>query len=157
MLLTAGLVLGSLLTSLGWFLASSRPAERFVDAVVLRVIDGDTVELTSGDRVRYLGIDAPELFGDPECGAAIAASVNTRLVEGKPVQLLAGPEDRDRFGRLLRYVFSEGVFINAELAREGLVRAQSFDAEERFHQVIVQLQQSARETKRGLWEVCAWE
>ena len=129
----------------------------FTAAVVARVVDGDTVELRTGERVRYLGLDTPETFGDPECGAAAATARNRALVEGKAVELLPGPEDTDRYGRLLRYVFVDGVFVNAELVREGLARAQSFHPDERFAQVLVQLEVAARDAQRGLWARCGWE
>ena len=98
-----------------------------------------------------------ESFGEPECGADEATALNRQLVEGGLVELLPGPQERDKFGRLLRYVFAEGVFVNAELVREGMARAQSFHSEERFAQILVQLEVAARNASRGSWEDCDWK
>jgi micrococcal nuclease len=131
--------------------------EHFSDALVSQVTDGDTIVLDSGERVRYLGINTPESFGEPECGAEEATALNRALVEGKVVELLPGPEERDSYDRLLRYVFSDGVFVNAQLVREGLARAQGFHPKERFRQVLVQLEEDARTAQRGLWSSCDWK
>ena len=131
--------------------------ETFRETLVESVVDGDTVILSTGERLRYLGLDTPEAFGEPECGAEEATEFNRDLVEGRSVELLSGPEEHDRYGRLLAYVFADGVFVNAELVREGMARAQSFHPEERFAQVLVQLEMSARETGRGHWARCGWE
>jgi len=125
-------------------------------ATVVRVIDGDTIELASGERVRYLGIDTPETFGTEECGGVEATALNRELVEGKKVTLLQGPEDEDRFGRLLRYVFVDGTFVNAELVWQGWARPQSFHPDEQFRQVLVQLGVHAETTHSGGWAECNW-
>ena len=118
-------------------------------ATVTRVIDGDTVELANGDRVRYLGIDTPETVHGEE-----ATARNRELTEGKTVQLLADSEDRDTYGRLLRYVFIDGTFVNAELIWEGYAYARSYGEPPRLFQTFVQLERSAREAGRGLWSRC---
>jgi len=115
---------------------------------VIRVIDGDTIELVDGRRVRYLGIDTPE-SGEPFYDEATAK--NRQLVEGKVVELCPGHRDRDAYDRLLRYVYAEGVFVNAELVAQGYARAYIFDPGERHSQVLVQLQEYAKLKKRGLW------
>ena len=83
-----------------------------VTYVVTNVVDGDTVDLDNGERVRLVGIDTPEL-GD--CGADIAAATVTDMVLGKAVTLAASDEDRDRYGRLLRYVDVDGVDVGGTL------------------------------------------
>lgn len=152
-----GVTIGVLVTILVFALTfDDGHQERFETATVFRVIDGDTVELSSGERVRYIGIDTSELFPEPQCGAEAAAELNRYLVEGKEVELLPGLENRDRFGRLLRYVFAENVFVNAQLVREGLARAQGFHPDERFRQVLVQLAVDAKTAGRGFWAECGW-
>ncbi len=137
-------------------LAIQRPAgsDEFTSATVVRVIDGDTIELDSGERVRYIGLDTPELFPRPECGAKAATDQNRSLVGGKRVDLLSGPEERDAYGRLLRYVFADGVFVNAQLVREGHARTSSFSRDERFRQLFAQLGADAEKDGRGLWSTC---
>lgn len=88
-------------------------------ATVERALDGDTVRLEGGERVRYAGIDAPEL-GRP--GGAEALQVNARLVEGRPVRLYRDVRQRDDYGRTLAYVLQGSTFVNAELVRRGLAR-----------------------------------
>jgi len=117
-------------------------------ALVVRAIDGDTIELANGRRVRYLGIDTPELG---EFYGAEASARNRELVEGKVVELQRGKRDVDEFGRLLRYVYVDGVFVNAELVAQGYAKAYIFDPDERYSQILVQLEQYAKTKKRGLW------
>lgn len=117
-------------------------------ARVSLVIDGDTIELEDGRRVRYLGIDTPE-SGEPYYEEATAK--NAELVEGKLVELQPGNRDMDEYGRLLRYVYVDGVFVNAELVAQGYAEAYIFDPDDRFSQVLVQLEQYARMRNKGLW------
>src|SRR3954452_8889733 len=91
-------------------------------ARVQRVVDGDTVVLAGGERVRYIGVDTPESVkpGTPvQCYAKAAGAANERLVAGRRVRLRFDAERRDRYGRLLAYVYraSDGLFVNAELVR----------------------------------------
>jgi micrococcal nuclease len=120
----------------------------YEEALVVSVIDGDTVELADGRHVRYLGIDTPEV-GDYYADEAKAR--NKDLVEGKTIELQRGSRDQDEYGRLLRYVYVDGVFVNAELVAEGYATAYIFDADDRYSQVLVQLEQYARMKELGLW------
>lgn len=117
-------------------------------ALVVSVIDGDTIELQDGSRVRYLGIDTPET-GEPYYSEATAR--NQELVEGKVVYLQKGKRDRDEYNRLLRYVYIDGVFVNAELVAQGFATAYIFDTDEWYSQTLVRLEQYAKMKKRGLW------
>jgi micrococcal nuclease len=117
-------------------------------ALVVRVIDGDTIELADGTRVRYLGIDTPE---SGEYYASEATAKNKELVEGKIVELQRGERDCDEYGRLLRYVYVDGVFVNAELIAQGYAWAYIFNSDERYSQILVQLEQYAKMRERGLW------
>lgn len=88
--------------------------------LVARVVDGDTVELGNGEHVRIVGIDTPERG---ECGFAEAASNMERLVLGKRVRLRPSDEDRDRYGRLLRYVDVRGRDAGLDQLERGLAVA----------------------------------
>jgi len=136
----------------GYAIADTRSSGPFEEALVTRVIDGDTVELLDGRRVRYLGIDTPEI---DEPFYAEASARNRELVEGKIVELQSGKTDKDMYDRLLRYVYADGVFVNAELVAEGYAKAYIFDPSERYSQVLVQLEQYAKMKERGLWGVAA--
>jgi len=120
----------------------------YEQALVTSVIDGDTVELADGRRVRYLGIDTPEL-GEPYADEATAR--NKELVEGKTIELQRGDRDQDEYGRLLRYVYVDGIFVNAELVAEGYATAYIFNPDDRYSQILVQLEQYAKMRERGLW------
>ncbi len=134
----------------GYIYGHTRAAPYMEQAFVARVIDGDTIELADGQRVRYLGIDTPE-SGDLYADEATAE--NKELVERKMVELQRGKRDKDEYGRLLRYVYIDGIFVNAELVVQGCAKAYIFDADERYSQILVQLEQYAKMAKRGLWTV----
>lgn len=120
-------------------------------AVVLSVVDGDTLTLDNGETVRYIGIDAPET---DECYGAEATEMNRQLVEGKTVILIGDVEDRGRYGRLLRYVIADGRFVNAELVRLGYARAESYGDNVMFQQVLAIFERYAYESGDGLWTEC---
>jgi hypothetical protein len=84
------------------------------------VVDGDTVDLGSGESVRLVGIDTPEVG---ECGYERARDALVRLVEGQQVSLVRSDEDRDRYGRLLRYVDLGGMDAGMRLIQRGLAIA----------------------------------
>ena len=119
------------------------------EALVVRVIDGDTVELGDGSRVRYLCIDTPERG---EAFYSEATERNSKLVYGKVVRLETGVEDVDKYGRLLRYVYVGEVFVNAELVKGGFAEAFIFDEEEVHADYLRQLESEARRAGRGQWE-----
>ena len=124
-------------------------------AFVQRAVDGDTVLLSSGERVRYIGIDTPELHHPRkpvEPYAREAKEFNRRLVEGKTVRLEFDVQRRDKYGRLLAYVFLEdGTFVNAELLKQGYAHLLTIPPDVKYTDLFVQLQREAREAKRGLW------
>jgi micrococcal nuclease len=127
------------------------------EAVVERVIDGDTVELTNGERVRYLLVDAPEMAGgESECHAQQALFLNRALVEHRTIQLRYDVPCRDRFGRLLAFVTAGGVEVNSELVTQGEacvlhVPPSGASRIDQFHE----LERRARDDGRGLWGACA--
>ncbi len=119
--------------------------------LVSRVVDGDTVVLAGGERIRYIGIDTPEVTGTPERFGREAVRFNRRLVEGRRVRLERDASERDRFDRLLRYVYAGGVMVNAELVREGYARSLVFPPDTRYAACYEALEEEAREDGRGMW------
>lgn len=124
-------------------------------ATVVRVIDGDTVELDSGERVRYLLIDSPESTSEIECFGEEATELNRELVEGKVVQLRYESECRDRFERLLAFVSVGDREINTLLVERGyactlFIPPNGLDRKEEFED----LELRARAQDRGLWGSC---
>lgn len=120
------------------------------EALCTRVIDGDTIELADGEHVRYIGMDTPEMR-PVEAYAKAATEANRELVEGKTVRLVLDVEKRDRYGRLLAYVYVDGTFVNAELVRRGLAQVATYPPNVRHQDHFLKLQRQAREAGRGLW------
>jgi micrococcal nuclease len=128
-----------------------------VDVKVVRVIDGDTIEIEGGERVRYIGINTPELK-DPRglvsCFAKEATDENRRLIEGKTVRLEKDISDRDKYGRLLRYVYAGDVFINQILVGSGYAKATTYPPDIKYQELFLSNEQSARQKGLGLWKKC---
>ena len=91
------------------------------------VIDGDTFVLSTGEKVRYIGVDTPELKKpgpkDDECLAWVARIRNMQLLGSGDLKLVKDPSaDKDKYGRLLRYVYAGDIFVNERLALEGMAK-----------------------------------
>ena len=119
---------------------------------VVQAIDGDTIEIAGGFHVRYIGIDAPELYPDAEYYGAQAWAKNRELVEGKIVTLRKDVTNTDRYGRLLRYVYVDGLFVNAELVRLGYAEAFPCPPDIEHQELFSWLEREARDAKKGLWK-----
>jgi micrococcal nuclease len=118
---------------------------------VVRVIDGDTIEIAGGAHVRYIGMDTPETYPKVEFYGPEAKAKNIELVEGKLVTLEKDVSDTDKYGRLLRYVYADGVFVNGELVRLGYAEAVSYPPDTRYQWQLEQLEKEAKAAKRGIW------
>jgi len=133
---------------------------------VRRVIDGDTieVELDAGigggaplEDVRYIGIDTPESVkpGTPvQCYGNEASDFNTELVEGRRVLLRFDRELRDRYGRLLAYVYVGDTFVNAELLRLGYARTLEVEPNTANAGRFASIEERAGQAGLGLWSAC---
>lgn len=121
---------------------------------VSRVIDGDTIEIAGGRRVRYIGIDTPETV-DPrkpiQCFGQEASAKNKELVEGKEVGLEKDISETDKYGRLLRYVYLQDLLVNDYLVRQGYAHASSYPPDIKYQDQLHQAEQEARQAQRGLW------
>jgi micrococcal nuclease len=130
--------------------------------VVTRVVDGDTVHVSiDGDdeAVRYIGVDTPETVkpGTPvQCFGKAASAYNHRLVEGQPVRLRFDAERRDKYGRLLAYVYraSDGLFVNAALVRGGYATTLTIPPNTAHAPQFATLERRARGRRKGLWRAC---
>lgn len=130
---------------------------------VVRVVDGDTIHVLVADgtkeKVRYIGIDTPESVkpNTPvECFAKAASARNAELVGDERVRLVTDVEERDRYGRLLAYVYRErdGVFVNAALVRDGFATQATFPPNVAHEDEFRRLARDARRAGRGLWSAC---
>ena len=88
------------------------------DVMVIRVIDGDTFEIENGDKVRMIGIDAPELKDNEGLESKNHLKL---LIENKYVSLIKDEKNKNKdfFGRLLRYVYLEDSDVNLEMIKDG--------------------------------------
>jgi len=121
---------------------------------VKRVVDGDTLLLTNGEKVRLIGVDTPETKHPQkpvERFGKEAYLFTQRMVEGKEVRLEFDWQKRDKYGRLLAYVYlTDGTFLNAEIIKQGYGFAYTrfpFKYLEEFRRY----EKEARENGMGLW------
>lgn len=127
---------------------------------VTRITDGDTIHVDlngTDERVRYIGIDTPETEHSPrgpEQFGVEATEANRGLVENRIVRLVLDVQQRDRYGRLLAYVYlDDGTFVNAELVRRGFAKQMTVPPNVRHADELGRLQREARASNRGLWAV----
>ncbi|CAN5593761.1 hypothetical protein BH10BAC5_BH10BAC5_07350 [soil metagenome] len=136
---------------------------------VERIVDGDTFKLTTGERVRLLGIDTPEKFDSKKLDydsknsgkdkktiqnlGKLSTEYVKSFLEGKKVKMIKEPnyQDKDQYGRLLRYVYlQDGTFVNAKILKDGygqVFESFPFSKIDEFRKI----QKEARENKKGLW------
>ena len=165
--ISAGILAVALLVDDGG--TASPVAEGPVDgaeATVVHVTDGDTIVVTlqgTRERVRYVGLDAPEVAnaeeGTPaECGGDDARDANADLVSGREVVLERDSSDRDRFGRLLRHVWiSDGtswLLVGERLVEAGAVEARSYPPDTTRDARLDAAERHAREAGLGIWGSC---
>jgi micrococcal nuclease len=139
------------------------------DILVVRVVDGDTLKLENGERVRLIGIDTPEthesvkLYRDSKKSGQDIKTIQAlgrrsykftrQLVEGKRVRLEFDLEKHDRYKRLLAYVYlKDGTFVNAEIIRQGYASLMTYPPNVKYVDTFKQLYKEARENVRGLWK-----
>ena len=127
---------------------------------VVDVVDGDTIEVRLDgevEDVRYIGIDTPESVAPDqpvECFGPEASDANERLVGDRRVRLEFDAERRDRYGRLLAYVYLGERFVNAELLRDGFATTLTIPPNDSFAGLFDRLEQEAGNAGRGLWAAC---
>ena len=162
LLVVAVLAIGAYLGKSQWQGNSPAPAASSASAdelvLVERVVDGDTLVLSGGDRVRLIGVDTPETHhpSKPVQPFGPEAYEFTRgKVEGKRVQLKFDPgETKDRYGRTLAYVYIDGEFLNELLIRQGLARAlTNYPFSSDMKQVFRTAEAQAKAAKRGVWSL----
>ncbi len=126
---------------------------------VERVVDGDTIVVAGGERVRYIGVDAPESVkpnSPVECFGPQASAENRRLLEGRTVRLVSDVEPADDYGRRLAYVFREpdGLFVNEALIRDGFAERFVRTPNQRYVGALQRAEARARAAGAGLWSAC---
>ncbi len=143
-------------------------AYNYEDILVKRVVDGDTIQLERGERLRLIGIDTPEmhdsskLYRDSRKTNQDVETIKNlgrksfaftkRLIEGKSVRLEFDVEKHDKYGRLLAYVYlKDGTFVNAEIVKFGFASLMTIPPNVKYADLFKALFKEARENNRGLW------
>lgn len=143
-------------------LSSAVASTESEQVLVNKVIDGDTIEIDNGIKVRLLGIDTPETKDTRkpvECFGKEAAAETKRLLEGNIVILEKDVSDKDKYKRLLRYIYlplEEGqvVFVNDYLIREGFAKALNYPPDVKYNEQLREAEKFAKESKKGMWSRC---
>ncbi|MEW6408332.1 MAG: thermonuclease family protein [Patescibacteria group bacterium] len=119
-------------------------------AKVERIVDGDTIVLSSGSIVRYVGITAPE---NNEPFEKESTEENKKLVEGKTVSLEYDNYKADKFGRILAYVIVNDKNVSVELTRKGLAQVVIYQHKKPwiYQKQLLQAQDEAKKKKLGIW------
>ncbi len=141
----------------------------YSNILVTRAVDGDTLKLENGERVRLIGIDTPEMHESSKLdrdaqrsGQDVAAikqlgrqsyEFTKKLVEGKRVRLEFDVERFDKYKRILAYVYlSDGTFVNAEIVKQGYASLMTYPPNVKYADLFQKLYREARENRRGLWQ-----
>ena len=129
--------------------------------LVSRVIDGDTIQVFldgESQTIRYIGVDTPETRHPSipvECYGPEASLFNEELVAGKHVLLEKDTTDQDKYGRLLRYVWIEGVgLVNHILVEAGYARVSTYPPDVKYEHLLIAAESSAQADGIGLWSSC---
>ena len=133
----------SLIESLPEIIAENQ--ERAVS--VARIVDGDTIELANGDTVRLIGINTPE----KDFRFYAEAKTLTKELTSDGVYLSRDEVDKDQYSRLLRYVFTEDTFVNAELVRQGYAVVYEVPPNTKYASLLRCVQEDAKQNHRGIW------
>jgi len=123
-------------------------------AWVKYVIDGDTIILGDGRRIRYLEINAPEDTSRHECFGHQATLANRQLVSHRQITFATDKEKYDKYGRLLAYVWVGKTFVNEYLLRQGYARLEIIPPNNAYYHFFRQAQKEALSRHRGLWREC---
>ncbi len=122
----------------------------FMGIRVEEVTDGDSIILNNGEAVRYIGIDTPE---EGEAFFVEAKEANREMLRGKKITLEYDIEKRDRYRRILAYVWLDSVLVNAELIKEGLATVYLFSPNLKYRDLFIRFQKEARANRLGLWSI----
>jgi endonuclease YncB( thermonuclease family) len=125
---------------------------------VVEVVDGDTIKVLLDQdgltySVRYIGMDTPEDTSQVEQFGPEATAKNAELVYDKTVTLIRDVSETDQYGRLLRYVLADGVFVNYELVAQGYANTVSYPPDVSCISLFQEAERGASASQLGLWAV----
>jgi micrococcal nuclease len=145
--------------------AESRDAGSYT---VIRVVDGDTLKLSNGEKVRLIGVDTPEVHASNKLARDVARSkidaslitgmgkkasdFTKSLVLGKNVRIEYDVKKRDRYDRILAYIYlDDGTFVNAKLIENGYAQVMTVPPNVKYSDLFIKLERQARQAGKGLW------
>ena len=141
-------VLVLVLSFTNWSFAATEHMVKWVN-------DGDTIVLNNGQRVRYIGINAPEIDHENQKAEPFgykARCLNKKLVSSHKIRLEFDRERYDQYDRLLAYIFlQDGTFVNAQLVQNGFAYYLYRSANIRYQSVLLKAQQKAMKSQKGIW------
>ena len=120
---------------------------------VTRVIDGDTIVIETGEHIRYIGMNTPEVESE-ECYASEAGEINKILVLGKVVKLEKDVSETDKYGRLLRFVYVGDTFVDDYLVRKGFAKVMTVPPDIKYKDEFQMSEEYAKQNRLGLWSNC---
>lgn len=123
--------------------------ENYKNYIVSEVIDGDTFKTKDGKTIRLIGINSPEI--GEKCYQEAKDKLN-ELIYKKKIRLERDAGNKDNYGRLLRYVYADDVFINSEMIRLGLARFEEIEPNKKYSKLFLDLENKARKAGRCIWE-----
>ena len=136
------------LSSTNWSFAATEHLVKWVN-------DGDTIVLNNGQRVRYIGINAPEIDHENQKAEPFgyeARSFNKKLVSSDKIRLEFDRERYDQYGRLLAYIFlQDGTFVNAQLVQNGFAYYLYRSTHTKYQSILLKSQQKAMKSQKGIW------
>jgi micrococcal nuclease len=116
--------------------------------LVSEIIDGDTFKTNDGRTIRLIGINAPEI-GEP---CSIEAKDKLKdLIYRKEIRLESDEGNKDKYGRLLRYVYADDLFVNSEMIRLGLAKTEEIEPNDKYSELFLELESTARKARRCMW------
>lgn len=124
---------------------------------VIRVIDGDTIVIEGDIKVRYIGINTPETVDQRtkiQCFGKEASMKNKELVDGKEIEMEKDISEIDKYGRLLRYVYVDGIMVNKLLVDEGFANVDTVPPDIKYKDIFVEAEKKAKLENKGLWLEC---
>jgi endonuclease YncB( thermonuclease family) len=128
------------------------PTDSLEDCVVTRILDGDSIHCAAQGSVRLIGLDAPEQNQEP-FGSEATAAARGMLPAGSVLKLKPGVNPRDRYGRLLAYVWYNGISFNWQMIRQGWAVSYPYDSKTLWADRFAGAEARARAERLGLWRV----
>ena len=127
--------------------ADIRPQNK-MQVKIIKIIDGDTIETDNHQKIRYIGINAPEL-GQPY--GEDAKNFNDNLVNGKTVTIIFDQQTKDQYGRMLGYIYVENIFVNKVLVEKGWAISEAIPPNTLHKEDFLQAEKQAHQKCQGLW------